>query len=374
MKKENVNPVTPAKTAEDANNDAPQDQAYHIDVSELDALGDLSDLDLDQFLEQTTDETPGDSSTETMEDVKSDLQQEKQASTVTEAVPASEDPFALAEQHLVEETSSLETEKTEVIEPEKAPESAEEPVFSTEDLEESLQSDESVSNNQVEVIHAEPEQPANDLEKLQKVQERLIRVTADFDNFRKRAQRDVDSVALYANEQLLRALLPIIDNLERALESVENSEGTEAMTSGVEMVLRQLQQELRHHGVTSSSSVGEVFDPRIHEAFEAIPTNDHKPGEIIKELQKGYSFRERLLRPAMVSVATALSESGETTPDTDETKEDIHEESDSATAESVEDTTEELGSAEDTATVEDSSPSEEEVVALEDDDIKEVPE
>jgi molecular chaperone GrpE len=359
VKKETVNPVTPATTPEEVSTDVKNDQAYHIDVSELDALGDLSDLDLDQFLEKTKAKNAENPSAKPLEEVKPDLNETDNGSTVTEDEPASDDPFALAEQHLIDEVSSLDGSQNQVIEPEKSAEPLDEPAFSTDDLEESLQNDGATSNNQVEVIHAETEQPTNDLEKLQRVQERLIRVTADFENFRKRAQRDIDSVALYANEQLLRALLPIIDNLERALENIEHTEDAEAMNSGVEMVLRQLQKELRHHGVTSSSSVGEMFDPRIHEAFEAIPTNEHKPGEILKELQKGYSFRERMLRPAMVSVATALSNSGKTAPKTDE--EDVHEEFDVATTEPVEEATEELES-----TVE-------EVVVLKEDDHEEIP-
>ena len=109
----------------------------------------------------------------------------------------------------------------------------------------------------------------------------------------------------FANEGILRALLPIIDNLDRALESGGDPNAT---ISGVKMVAKQFSQDLRRFGLKGFDAQGDKFDPKSHEAFEMIPTDEVEPGTVVKVYQKGYHMHERLLRPAMVAVSKAMPE------------------------------------------------------------------
>lgn len=142
-------------------------------------------------------------------------------------------------------------------------------------------------------------------------QERMLRAAADLDNYRKRAEREKDELRKYGAKNLVDDLLQTIDNLERALEHAESSDESNII-EGVEMVLRQIHSTLNKHGIEQFDSEGEQFDPEHHEAIQQVETDDHESGEIIEEFQKGYTIHDRLLRPAMVSVAQKVeSESGE---------------------------------------------------------------
>jgi molecular chaperone GrpE len=133
--------------------------------------------------------------------------------------------------------------------------------------------------------------------------DRLLRKTAEFDNYRKRVERDRQSMAESSAAELMRELLPLVDDLERALKADAGTEGAEAYRKGVELIQRQLLEILRRRGVTSIEALGADFDPHIHQAVAYEPAEGRREGEIIEEFARGYRLGERLLRPAMVKVA-----------------------------------------------------------------------
>lgn len=134
--------------------------------------------------------------------------------------------------------------------------------------------------------------------------EQYLRVAADLENFRKRAQREKEELSKFSNERILREILPVIDNLERAVEHARQEDsGGEGLLEGVEMTLTQFGKVLDKFGVTPMDSVGETFDPARHEAVGQLESAEHAPNVVAQELQKGYLLHERLLRPAMVMVA-----------------------------------------------------------------------
>jgi len=130
-----------------------------------------------------------------------------------------------------------------------------------------------------------------------------LRSAADFDNFRKRTRRDLDEARRAGREDLLRALLPIFDNLDRAIQSAQRTTEIKAMVDGLGMVQRQFVDALGREGIARVPTVGSSFDPGVHEAIQQVETNEHPPGTILAEVQPGYTQGERLLRAAMVVVA-----------------------------------------------------------------------
>jgi len=136
------------------------------------------------------------------------------------------------------------------------------------------------------------------------LQERLLRTAAEFDNYRKRVDRERRDQADAAMADALEDLLPIMDNLELAL-STSASEAAEPYRKGVELIHRQMQDVLKKRGVKLIEAVGTDFDPRVHQAVVHEVSSDHREGEVMQELRRGYMLGERLLRPAMVKVAKA---------------------------------------------------------------------
>jgi molecular chaperone GrpE len=140
--------------------------------------------------------------------------------------------------------------------------------------------------------------------------ERMLRVAADFENFRKRAKREQQDALVRGREEVLRELLPVFDNLERALDAAgtHGAEGAaSAIVEGVAMVQRQFADGLARFGLKQFSALGEPFDPNFHEAMAQVQSEQYAPGCVAQEYQKGYLLGERLLRPAMVVVANASS-------------------------------------------------------------------
>lgn len=138
--------------------------------------------------------------------------------------------------------------------------------------------------------------------------DRLLRTTADLDNVRKRTRREIDDARTEARSKVLREMLPVIDNLERAVEHAEGGQGNTGVASlieGVKLVLRQFAQALERSDVLPVDAVGKPFDPNMHEAISQIETTEHAPGSVVQALQKGYTIGNRLLRPALVVVAKA---------------------------------------------------------------------
>ena len=140
-------------------------------------------------------------------------------------------------------------------------------------------------------------------EQLKDEHDRLLRTAADLDNYKKRAAREKDEIQRYGNERLVKDLLPVVDNLDRALAAAATP--GDALVSGVELTRRLLLDSLGRSGVTSFSSQGQPFDPRLHEALMTVVSAAAAPGTVIEEQQRGYYFHERLIRPAAVVVSTA---------------------------------------------------------------------
>ncbi len=138
--------------------------------------------------------------------------------------------------------------------------------------------------------------------------DRFLRVSADFDNYKKRTSREVCDLRKYANEVLLKDLLSVMDNLDRAIETgAKTDTDKNALLEGVQMTRKEVLRVLEKHGVQPFESEGEPFDPSYHEAMMQEETGSYAENTISNELQKGYMIHDRLLRPAMVVVAKAPS-------------------------------------------------------------------
>ncbi len=135
--------------------------------------------------------------------------------------------------------------------------------------------------------------------------ERLVRATADFDNFKKRAAREKQEAIKFANENLVQKLMPILDTFDMALAAAQNtqSEATQSLQAGVNMIFQQLKNVLVEAGLEEIDATGKPFDPNIHEAVAQQESADVPEGHVVQQLRKGYRLRERLLRPAGVVVS-----------------------------------------------------------------------
>jgi molecular chaperone GrpE len=135
----------------------------------------------------------------------------------------------------------------------------------------------------------------------QEVDDRLLRLAADFENYKKRAARERQEYVSFANERLLKELLPVLDDLERALNSAERHEEAQ-LEEGVRLVHRSLASLLERQGVQEISTEGK-FDPHVHEALLAQPSEEAEHGDVLDVIQKGYKIGDRVVRPARVIVA-----------------------------------------------------------------------
>jgi molecular chaperone GrpE len=143
--------------------------------------------------------------------------------------------------------------------------------------------------------------------------DRFLRMAADHENYKKRAARDKEEWLKYANEDLIKALLPFIDNLERAVNHADKVTDAGVLIEGVRLTIQHLLQTLNKFGVSSFESAGKPFDPAVHEAILTIPTDEYEPNQVLEEFQKGYLLNNRLLRPATVSVSRAPEKEAQTT-------------------------------------------------------------
>src|SRR5262245_15758967 len=139
------------------------------------------------------------------------------------------------------------------------------------------------------------------------LKDRHLRLAAEYDNFRRRSLKERQDLHNYANENVFKELLPIVDNLERALTHARREEqrpDSENLLQGIELTHRSLLQILTKHGVVEIEAQGKPFDPQVHEAVRRVPSNEHQPGTVVEVYQKGYRLKDRMLRPAMVAVAS----------------------------------------------------------------------
>jgi len=137
----------------------------------------------------------------------------------------------------------------------------------------------------------------------QRFKDQWMRSAADFDNFRRRSRRELEDTRKAGREELLKDLLPVFDNLERAVMSAERATEVKPVSDGLRMVLRQFTDTLGRSGITKVAAIGNQFDPSIHEAIQQIETDEHPPGTVVAEVQPGYQQGDRLVRAAMVVVA-----------------------------------------------------------------------
>ncbi len=149
--------------------------------------------------------------------------------------------------------------------------------------------------------------------------DRLLRMAAEFENFKKRSAREMEDTRKYATEQLITQLLTVVDNLERAIASAgaENS-NDQGVVDGVSLTLAEVMKILEKHHVSPIESLGKPFDPAFHQAMTQEEREDHPPNTVVQEYQKGYLIHDRLLRPAMVVVSKA-SQGGKSPEDSIDT-------------------------------------------------------
>lgn len=134
--------------------------------------------------------------------------------------------------------------------------------------------------------------------------DRLARLQAEFENYRKRNAREQAEFRDYAVADAVKNFLPVRDNFDLALRTQNTETADQALRSGIELIRKQLEDALARLGVQAVPAQGQTFDPRVHEAIEMVESSDHRDHEVIEELQRGYKLKDRLLRPAMVRVAT----------------------------------------------------------------------
>lgn len=147
-------------------------------------------------------------------------------------------------------------------------------------------------------------------EECQALQDKYLRLAAEFDNYKRLAQKEQRDYSRFANESLLKEILPILDNLERAIKASKEAQAggkSESLIQGVDLTLKQFGEVLSKFGVQPIASVGQVFDPARHQAVARVESDKVPSNTVAEEYQKGYLLHERVLRPAMVSVATAPS-------------------------------------------------------------------
>ncbi|MFL2870074.1 MAG: nucleotide exchange factor GrpE [Pirellulaceae bacterium] len=161
-------------------------------------------------------------------------------------------------------------------------------------------------------------EPLTPEEELAEANARVLRITAEMENVRKRMQKEVFDARRYASTGLIRDLLGAIDNLGRAISAASDEERTGGIASGVEMVLQQLEQILEQQGCTKICPKGQVFDPNQHEAASQLPSDEFDAGLIMEVLQDGYVLHERVVRPAQVIISLgAIAEPDTLNPDAD---------------------------------------------------------
>jgi len=138
---------------------------------------------------------------------------------------------------------------------------------------------------------------------LDEQQQRLLRLQADYDNFRRRTRQEKEEFAKYASSDIVEKLLPVLDNFERALAAGQSGNDYAALIKGVDMIYRQFKQVLEQAGLSEMNAAGQPFNPEYHNAVMKAEDEEHEEGIVLEELQKGYMFKDKVLRPAMVKVS-----------------------------------------------------------------------
>lgn len=159
---------------------------------------------------------------------------------------------------------------------------------------------------------ADKENRSSEAKDYQELYQKYLRLAADFENYKKRLAKEKADVIAYGNEELIKALLNVLDNLERALDHADTKEDPKPLIEGVKLVHKQFLSCLEKFGVQYvDASPGQNFDPRLHQAIERVESPDFTPGLIISEMLRGYMLKDRLLRPALVVVSKGTNNAGD---------------------------------------------------------------
>ncbi|PZE22724.1 nucleotide exchange factor GrpE [Paenibacillus xerothermodurans] len=152
------------------------------------------------------------------------------------------------------------------------------------------------------------QQIESELDKVRKESEenyqRYLRAQADFDNFRRRTRQEKEELAKYASLQVIEQLLPVVDNMERALSAGKEGKDYEALLKGVDMIFRQLEHALANEGLKAMDTIGQPFNPEFHQAIMQVESEEYDEGIVVEEIQKGYLLKDKVIRPAMVKVSS----------------------------------------------------------------------
>ncbi|MCR8645709.1 nucleotide exchange factor GrpE [Paenibacillus sp. N1-5-1-14] len=133
--------------------------------------------------------------------------------------------------------------------------------------------------------------------------QKYLRTQADFDNFRRRARLEKEDFAKYASSKVIEGLIPVLDNMERAIAASKESQDLDGLVKGIDMVFRQFDSVLLQEGLTAIESVGQPFNPDFHQAIMQVESDEYEEGYVVEEVQKGYKLKDKVIRPAMVKVS-----------------------------------------------------------------------
>ena len=178
--------------------------------------------------------------------------------------------------------------------------------FKNEEKDKEIDINEPIENSTDEEKQEETEnQKDNWQEKYEQLNNQYIRLSADFDNFRKRHEQEKEALIKFGTENALTKLIEVLDNFERGQKSLENVDDCAKVKESFDLIQKQVYETLTKLGLEEIKAVGEEFDPNFHEAVMQTPTSEHKEHTVIAELRKGYKMGDKVLRPTMVNVATA---------------------------------------------------------------------
>jgi molecular chaperone GrpE len=145
-------------------------------------------------------------------------------------------------------------------------------------------------------------------DELREANDRALRTQAELENYRRRARREMEDLQRYAGLPLLRDLIPVLDNMQRAIDAAEKAEESSSLLDGLKLVMQQMQSILQQHHCLPIDALGKPFDPNCHEAISQQPSEEHPPGTVMLVAQTGYQLRDRVVRPSQVIVSTAPTE------------------------------------------------------------------
>ncbi len=169
-----------------------------------------------------------------------------------------------------------------------------------------------VQPDEVVAVELSPEEQIKKMkEELSEAKEKYLRLYAEFENYRKRVQKDREELVKYSIEPLVMELLTVIDNLEMALEHSENDATAKSLIEGVELTLREFRKVIGRYGVQEIESLGKPFDPAYHHAISQVERNDVESNTVVEEYRKGYLLKDRVIRPSLVAVSRREGEAGD---------------------------------------------------------------